>query len=68
MPLLEEGLLTIARTEEVHEQVSSPHGEKYVVDGSLPTPSSGSVRVRTIWIIEPDVGYPRFVTAYPAPG
>lgn len=65
--LLEDGLLAVARTQEVVEHVSSPHGDKYVVDGPLTTPSSASLRVRTVWIIEPDVEYPRFVTAYPAP-
>ena len=64
--LLEQGLLTIARTEEVVTSVSSPHGEKYVVDGTLTTPLAGSVRLRTVWIVESGVAHPRFVTAYPA--
>src|SRR5436309_12872790 len=66
VPLLEQGLLAIARTEQVVTSASSPYGEKYVVDGTLTTPLAGSVRVRTVWIIEPSVGSPRFVTAYPA--
>lgn len=65
--LLEAGLLAIARTDDVVESVTSPHGVKYVVDGPLPTPLARKVRLRTIWIIEHDMPYPRLVTAYPAP-
>ena len=49
------------------ERVPSSHGVKYVVDGTLLTPQAGEVSLRTVWIIEPGVVYPRLVTAYPAP-
>lgn len=65
--LLEQGLRAIARAGEVVERIASPHGVKYVVDGTLATPRAGEVRLRTIWISEPGVAYPRLVTAYPAP-
>jgi hypothetical protein len=62
---LEEELLAIARVEEVEDFITSPHGAKYIVDGSMKTPQGGVVRVRTIWIIETEQENPRFVTAYP---
>lgn len=62
---LEERLLSIAHAEEVSEVHSSPHGEKYTIDGSLQTPVKKLVRVRTVWIIDKDQDRPRFVTAYP---
>lgn len=65
--LLEQDLLVIARTAEVVEQVESSHGVKYVVDGPLATPVGGTIWLRTVWIVESGMEYPRFVTAYPAP-
>jgi hypothetical protein len=63
--LLKEGLLAIARSEDVKEAISSSHGVKYVIDGTLQTPSGAFIRVRTIWVIDKDMDRPRFVTAYP---
>lgn len=57
--LLKQGLLTIARTEEVKEAVSSVHGVKYVIDGLLQTPAGEAVKVRTIWIIDKGHTSPR---------
>jgi hypothetical protein len=62
------GRRTSARAAAVVEEVASPHGVKYVLDGVVVTPHGEALRLRTVWIVEPAVGYPRFVTAYPAPG
>lgn len=62
---LSDGLLAIAGTEEVKERISSPHGIKYVIEGTLSTPSGRVIKVQTIWIIETETNQPRFVTAYP---
>jgi hypothetical protein len=64
-PLLQQGLLAIARNEELIDTVASTHGRKYVVDGELPTPAQGLASIRTVWIVEADDPRPRFVTAYP---
>ncbi|MEM1041982.1 MAG: DUF6883 domain-containing protein [Bacteroidota bacterium] len=48
------------------KDTESPHGMKYVVDGDLPTPSGHSVRVRTVWIVDPTDPRPRLITAYSA--
>jgi len=63
--LLEQALLSIAQNQEVEEAVSSPHGTKYVIDGSLKTPLGSVVNIKTIWIIDKGKDRPRFVTAIP---
>jgi hypothetical protein len=65
MDLLERGLITIAQTEPVNETVSTPYGEKYVIEGNLQSPTNLTAKVRTVWIIETGEDSPRFVTAYP---
>lgn len=63
--ILEEGLISIAHTQEVQEISSSPHGTKYVLDGQFQAPDSSWMRLRTVWIIDAGQDRPRFVTAYP---
>ena len=63
--MLKEGLLTISRTQEVTEVITSQHGVKYVMDGEMPTPVGLVIKMRTIWIIDKGQERPRFVTAYP---
>ncbi len=58
-------LVAIAQSQDVQEVASSPHGIKYVIDGTLHAPSGGVANVRTIWIVDAGGEYPRFVTAYP---
>jgi hypothetical protein len=65
MNLLEHELLTIAQTQEVSVVVASPHGTKYVIDGSLKTPLGNIVNMKTAWIIDKGQDRPRFVTAIP---
>jgi len=49
----------------VTESVESSHGQKYIVDGPIETPSGKSPLVRTIWIVYSGSSIPRLVTAYP---
>jgi hypothetical protein len=63
--ILERGLLTIVRNENVVEEISSPHGTKYVIDGTLQTPIGKNISIRTVWIIDKGQDRPRFVTAIP---
>ena len=63
--LLKEGLLSIAHNEDIAETQSSEHGVKYVVEGVLKTPAGGTLKMRTIWIMDRGQDRPRFVTAYP---
>lgn len=63
--LLEKSLLKIARTQDVKTITESIHGRKYIIDGKIKTPNKRVIRIRTIWIVEPDQNKPRFITAYP---
>ena len=42
------------------------YGIKYIMDGSLETPDGRNPYVRTVWHIDRESDYPRFITAYPA--
>jgi len=44
---------------------SMPHGVKYIIDGLLQTQAGGSIKMRTVWIIDKGHERARFVTAYP---
>ena len=63
---LRDGFLTIAKNEDVQEEISTKYGMKYVIQGPLNVPSGKTVFVTTVWIIEEGQTSPRFVTAYPA--
>lgn len=63
--LLQNALLIIAQNEEVKETISSSHGTKFIIDGSLQSQIGKTVYIRTIWIIDKNQKNPRFVTAYP---
>lgn len=45
--------------------VESQWGLKYIVDGMLHCYRGSILGIRTVWIIETDSQFPRFVTAYP---
>lgn len=62
---LEQGLLLLARRDDVVSYATTPHGTSYVVDGTLTTPRGTTLRLRTVWIIEPGGDTPPFVTANP---
>ncbi|MCX6584281.1 MAG: hypothetical protein NT166_29245 [Candidatus Aminicenantes bacterium] len=63
--LLGQQLMTIAHSEDIRNIISSPHGMKYIIEGTLETPVGILVKVRTVWIIDDGQDRPRFVTAYP---
>lgn len=62
---LRAALLEIARAGRVTDEVETPFGTKYVVEGELKGPGNASGRVRTVWITERGRKAPRLVTAYP---
>lgn len=62
---LSKALKKIAKESEVNSKVSSPHGEKYVLNGDIKAPIGKTIKIRTIWIIDKGQKRPRFVTAYP---
>jgi hypothetical protein len=40
-------------------------GTKYIIDGFMKSPDGSSLNVRSVWFIDDDGDYPRFVTAHP---
>jgi len=65
LAVLQQALIELARAEEIIETITSAYGTKYIVDGSITTPSGDQITLRTVWIIEKGRDRPRFVTAYP---
>ncbi len=62
---LSKAIITIAKSEEVKEIISTPHGKKYIIDGQLLGLTGKMVRIRTVWIIEAEQMQSSFVTTYP---
>ena len=62
---LEEGLLSIAYTEEVARTETTPYGTKYVIYGRMGTPTGEAIDLLTVWMIDTGQEAPRLVTAYP---
>lgn len=58
-------LLEVARTGSVTDRLQDEHGTRYVVDGSVETPTAHTIDIRTVWIVLEEEQRPRFVTAYP---
>lgn len=57
--------LNMAERGAVTKSMASPHGQKYILDCKIETPSGRTPRVRTVWIIDAGLAPPRLVTAYP---
>ncbi len=55
----------LALTAPVSRRMETVHGIKYIVDGEIENPISKAALVRTIWIIDAGLNFPRLVTAYP---
>jgi len=62
---LANAFLRLALETEVAIKMESSHGIKYIVDGTLSTPSGKKASVRTVWIVDKGSENPRLVTAYP---
>jgi hypothetical protein len=53
---------------EVSSVQSTLFGVKYVIEGSIVSPSGRSATIRSIWIVDAGDHVPRFATAYPVQG
>ena len=52
---------------EIEKEIDTIDGIKYIVKGNIGLIFGISITVFTVWIIEKEVLFPCFVTAYPAP-
>ncbi|MFN9674886.1 MAG: DUF6883 domain-containing protein [Microcystis sp.] len=62
---LEQELSKIVRNQDVTEVITTEHGTKYVIIGTINTPKNKSVTILTVWIIDLGKDKTRFVTARP---
>ena len=67
-PVLAAAFQKLAAAGSVVNNMETPHGGKYIVDGRIASPSGKTPVVRTIWIVDRGVESPRLVTAYPREG
>ena len=65
---LASAFIAITSSSAVTKSMESPHGIKYIVDGTIQGPNGSVGTVRTIWIIDSGRDRPRLVTAYPQKG
>jgi hypothetical protein len=61
----EQRLRELILSQDVAAVEETQYGRKYVVEGSLGTPSGQAVKVVTVWVILKRQGIPRLVTVYP---
>ena len=45
--------------------MTSPHGQKDIVDGPLVTPQGPVPLIHTVWVVDTGTDRPRLITAYP---
>lgn len=62
---LKQDILMVAKSYGIKEKFETNFGLKYTVHGQLSTPNGSTVRITTVWVVEPPDDKPRFVTAYP---
>lgn len=55
----------LAASADVTSTEESPHGRKYVIVGSVESPSGKTATVQAVWIVDQGLETPRLVTAYP---
>jgi hypothetical protein len=58
-------LRTMAANASVVTRVESIHGEKYVLEAEIETPSGRTPSLRSVWIVDRGANAPRLVTCYP---
>ncbi len=62
---LAQALIRHAQEHEVSKAEMTRFGTRYVVEGTLKTPSGRNVQLRSVWFISNGEPQPRLVTAYP---
>ncbi|HEV2294474.1 MAG TPA: hypothetical protein VGR35_11510 [Tepidisphaeraceae bacterium] len=62
---LADALRDMALNTPIASRAESVHGQRFILEGELLTPSGKTPRVRSIWIMECGSDLPRLVTGYP---
>ena len=63
--ILAQALQQHAADQEVTRVEVSPYGQRYMLEGPIPSPDGRNPLIRTVWFMETNEDTPRFVTAYP---
>lgn len=63
--ILKAALIQHASDHDITRFSQTVHGDKYIIEGTLPAPDGRSPYVRTVWIVDTGKDVPRLVTAYP---
>lgn len=63
--VLAQALVSHANQNDVVKQEMTQFGTRYVIEGTLETPSQRKPQVRVVWFIPKDARIPRLATAYP---
>jgi hypothetical protein len=63
--IMEDDLRNLILTETIAKTEDIKYGKKYIIEGSLTSPSGQKVKVVTVWVILKQEDIPRFVTVYP---
>lgn len=63
--VLATALRQMVRHSPVTISMTSRHGQKYIVAGTLVTPNGQVPHIRTVWVVDSGTDRPRLVTAYP---
>lgn len=65
IPALQSALGELARKNEIVATIENPYGTKYVVEGTMVSPTNHEFNVRTVWIRERNMRSVRLVTVFP---
>jgi hypothetical protein len=63
--VLREALAMHCIENDVLQTIETSYEMKYVIEGAIKSPDNRNPRIRTIWFIENNENYPKFITAYP---
>lgn len=63
--VFERCLRELILSQDVTKVEESRYGRKFIVEGSIVSPSGETVQIVSVWVILKEESIPRFVTAYP---
>lgn len=63
--VFEQHLRELILSQDVKKVEELQYGRKFIVEGSVVSPSGKTVQIVTVWVILKEESIPRFITAYP---
>ena len=63
--LLENAIVDHATSNDVSAVITTPFGEKYLIEGPIETPARKILKIRSVWVKELNGELIKFVTLYP---